>query len=84
MCSLYYTTHCINLTLAPLSLSNCPDPAPHALRPQVGKGREEPHDAVHDAHHSRNKGLGYSHIVYCNFRGKIIRVSVADKPRVDL
>eukprot|EP00904_Undaria_pinnatifida_P010875 jgi/Undpi1/6918/HiC_scaffold_21.g09393.m1 len=45
---------------------------------RVAKGREKPHDAVHDAHHSRNKGLGYSHIVYCNFRGKIIRVGVAD------
>ncbi|CAM9611339.1 unnamed protein product [Laminaria digitata] len=41
---------------------------------RVGKGQKEPHDAVHAAHHSRNKGLGYSHIVYCNFRGKIIRV----------
>ena len=37
---------------------------------QVGKGQEEPHDAVHDAHHSRNKGLGYSHIVYATSGAK--------------
>lgn len=35
----------------------------------------EPHDAVHAANYSGNKGLGTSHIVYCNVRGKIIRVS---------
>ena len=43
--------------------------------PQVGKGLPEPHDEVHNTHYSRNKGLGWSHSVFCNIRGKIIKVN---------
>jgi len=42
---------------------------------QVGKGEEEPRAAVHAQNSSGNKGLGTSHIVYVNIRGKILRVS---------
>ncbi|CAB1113471.1 unnamed protein product [Ectocarpus sp. CCAP 1310/34] len=41
---------------------------------KVGKGQPEPHAPVHQANYSGNKGLGTSHIVYCNVRGKPIRV----------
>ncbi|CAM9325512.1 unnamed protein product [Ectocarpus sp. 13 AM-2016] len=37
-------------------------------------GRPKVRRAVHGQHYSHNKGLGYSHIVYVNARGKPIRV----------
>ncbi|CAN0184476.1 unnamed protein product [Ectocarpus fasciculatus] len=37
-------------------------------------GRSKVRRAVHGQHYSHNKGLGYSHIVYVNARGKPIRV----------
>ncbi|CAN0000888.1 unnamed protein product [Ectocarpus sp. 4 AP-2014] len=43
-------------------------------RTRVGKGQSEPHDPVHADNYAGNKGLGISHIVYCNVRGKILRI----------
>ncbi|CAN0356970.1 unnamed protein product, partial [Ectocarpus sp. 12 AP-2014] len=33
-----------------------------------------PTEAVNDLHYSKNKGLGYTHQIYCNVRGKMIRL----------
>ncbi|CAN0032734.1 unnamed protein product [Pylaiella littoralis] len=36
------------------------------------------HTQVHNKHYSHNNGLGWSHIIYTNFRGMIIRVETID------
>lgn len=44
----------------------------------VGKPRDgitpDPTQEVNDKHYSANKGLGYSHQVYVDMRGRVLRV----------